>query len=83
MTLEERVTALAQQIATTIKTTLVARSLFTAKGTVLAGSAASTPTTVAAGALGQVLTADPTATAGVKWASTDAGGPHPFLLMGA
>lgn len=44
-----------------------------AKGTMFAASAANTPASVAVGTNGQVLTADSTASAGVKWAAASAG----------
>ena len=51
----------------------VQNSVFTAKGSIIAASAASTPANVNVGTNGQVLTADSTAAAGVKWATVAAG----------
>jgi hypothetical protein len=44
-----------------------------AKGTMFAASAANTPLAVAVGTNGQVLTADSTVSAGVKWATSSSG----------
>ncbi len=55
----------------------VDKSTLTTKGDVYAASAASTPVRVGVGTTGQVLTADPTQTAGLKWgAVTDADAVH-------
>lgn len=51
----------------------VAKSAMTTKGDILAASAASTPTRVGVGSNGQVLIADSTQTAGVKWGVPTAG----------
>lgn len=47
----------------------VARSLYSAKGDVLSAVSANNPATVPVGADGQVLTADSSQSAGVKWAA--------------
>lgn len=52
----------------------VPQSLVTAKGDLLAATASSTVARLAVGADAQVLTADSTQTAGVKWATPTAGG---------
>lgn len=52
----------------------ISSSLFTAKGDVLVATAAGTPTNVAVGADGDVLTADSTQAAGVRWAAPSSGG---------
>lgn len=49
--------------------TYVPLSSYTAKGSILASSSASTPTALAVGTNGQVLVADSTASAGVKWST--------------
>lgn len=46
----------------------VAKSIFTTKGDLIAATAAATPARILAGTTGQVLTADSTATAGLKYA---------------
>lgn len=61
---------------------LVPKSLVTTKGDIIAASAASTPVRVAVGSNGQVLTADSTQSAGVKWA-TASGGTPPMPSMGS
>lgn len=45
-----------------------------AKGVIFAASAANTPLAISVGTNGQVLTADSTASAGVKWATAGGGG---------
>jgi hypothetical protein len=51
----------------------VPKSLYTTKGDLLAASAANTPTNLGVGSFGQVLTADPAQTAGLKWSSPATG----------
>ena len=48
-------------------------TIIDAKGDIIAGTAADTPARVAVGSNGQVLTADSTQAAGVKWATPSAG----------
>lgn len=59
---------------TDIEGSVIEKSLLTTKGDVIAASAASTPVRVAVGTNGQVLTADSTLSAGVKWATPTASG---------
>lgn len=47
--------------------TLVAKSLYTAKGSILAASAGSTPANLAVGTNGYILMADSAQTTGIKW----------------
>ena len=64
----------------------VREALVTAKGDIIAASAASTPARVAIGTDGQVLVADSTQSAGVRWGTAAAGGvglDSVFMLMGA
>ena len=63
-------------------------TLSTAKGDIVAATAANTVTRVGVGTNGQVLTADSTATPGIRWTtlSTTTGSgslPDVFMLMGA
>jgi len=52
----------------------IPKSLLNAKGDVIGATAAATPVILAVGANGQVLTADSTFAAGIKWATPAAGG---------
>lgn len=54
--------------------TLVARSLYTAKGSILAATAASTPANLGVGADGYALLADSAQAAGVKWGQVTGAG---------
>ena len=63
-------------------------TLSTAKGDIVAATAANTVTRVGVGTNGQVLTADSTATPGIKWATPASTGGNSsisdiFMLMGA
>jgi hypothetical protein len=63
-------------------------TLSTAKGDIVAATAANTVTRVGVGTDGQVLTADSTATPGIRWTTPTATGgsgslPDVFMLMGA
>ena len=52
----------------------ISKGQFTAKGALLSATAASTPGVLAVGSNDQVLTADSTASTGLKWATPAAGG---------
>ncbi len=52
--------------------TLVAKSLYSAKGSILAATAASTPANLAVGTNNYILTADSAQSAGIKWADPTA-----------
>lgn len=55
-------------------TDAISKGQFTAKGALLSATAASTPGVLAVGSNDQVLTADSTASTGLKWATPAAGG---------
>lgn len=55
-------------------TNAISNGQFTAKGALLSATAASTPGVLAVGSNDQVLTADSTASTGLKWATPAAGG---------
>lgn len=57
----------------TTMATMVAKTIVDAKGDIIAATAADTVARVAVGTNGQVLTADSTASTGVKWASPSSG----------
>lgn len=64
----------------------IASSLVDAKGDIIAATADNTPARVAIGTDGQVLVADSTQSAGVRWGTAAAGGvglDSVFMLMGA
>lgn len=63
-------------------TQYVLKSLLTAKGSLLAATAASTPTDLPVGTDGQVLTADSTLAAGVRWAPSASGFADPTTTKG-
>jgi len=52
----------------------IQNAIVDAKGDLIAATAADTPARLAVGTNGQVLTADSTASTGIKWATPDAGG---------
>jgi len=58
----------------------VAKSTFTTKGDIVAATAASTISRLGVGTNGQVLTADSTASTGIKWATPSAGATNWTLL---
>jgi hypothetical protein len=66
---------------------IVTKSTFTTKGDIIAATGSANPARVAVGSDGYVLTADSTATAGVKWSQvviTDPTAiPISFMFMGA
>jgi hypothetical protein len=61
-------------------TAAILKSIIDAKGDLIAGTAANTPARLAVGTDGQVLTADSTETAGMKWA-TPAAATSPIGLI--
>lgn len=58
---------------------VVAKSTVTTKGDILVATAASTPARLGVGSDGQVLTADSTATTGVKWSTSSAGSNYTLI----
>jgi len=56
----------------TTMATMTPKSTYTAKGSIAAATAASTPANLTVGSNGQVLVADSSATAGLRWTSTPA-----------
>ena len=68
---------------------IVTKSTFTAKGDIIAATGSASPARLAVGTDGYVLTADSTATTGIKWAATVVpevvDNPYnvTFMLMGA
>lgn len=72
--------------STDVHSQYVLKSLVDAKGDLIAATADNTPARVAIGADGQVLVADSTQSAGVRWGTAAAGGvglDSVFMLMGA
>lgn len=61
----------------------VAKSTFTTKGDIVAATAASTISRLGVGTNGQVLTADSTASTGLKWASPASGGGMTLVSTGS
>jgi hypothetical protein len=73
-------TDLAYTWVTTDDTNAIQNAIVDAKGDLIAATAADTPARLAVGTNGQVLTADSTASTGLKWAAA-AGGTKNFALL--
>lgn len=69
--------------AATASTLFVPDTSFTAKGDILAGLGSGTFNNLPVGPNTYVLTADTSASAGIKWAAAAEAGFNTFLLMGA